>query len=48
MLPPEAIEEFRQLYQRVFGEELNEADALERATQLLELYRAVYEAPSME
>mgnify|MGYP001570888824 FL=1 len=41
MLPKEAIEEFKTIYKEVFDEELNDAEALRRATRLFELYKAI-------
>lgn len=41
MLPPEAIEEFKTIYKEVFDEELDDAEALRRATRLFELYKAI-------
>jgi len=42
MIPKEAIEEFKKIYKKEFGVELSEEEALRRATNLLNLYKAVY------
>jgi hypothetical protein len=42
MLPPEAIQEFKTLYQNHFGELLSDEEASQRAEKFLALYRAVY------
>ena len=41
MLPPEAIQEFKTLYQNHFGEQLSDIEAERKAEKLLSLYRAV-------
>ncbi len=41
MLPKEALDEFKQLYAKNFGEKLSDAEALAKATKLLDLYRTV-------
>lgn len=46
MLSKEAIEEFKKIYRQVFNEELNNVEVSRKASQLLELYRAVY-SPSL-
>ena len=43
MLPPEAIQEFRQLYRDTFGEELDDTEASRRANRLVSLYGAIFE-----
>lgn len=42
MLPPDAIEEFKTLYQKHFGESLSNQEAAARAEKFLDLFRAVY------
>jgi len=43
MIPSqEAIEEFKKIYKKEFGEELSDQDATERATKLLNLMEAIY------
>ena len=41
MLPKKALDQFKQIYEKQFGQKLSEAEALEFATTLLNLYRAV-------
>ena len=42
MLPPEAIEEFKILYHKRFGEQVSDQEAMVMAEKLLDLFRAVY------
>jgi len=43
MIPSkEAIEEFKKIYKKEFGEELSDQDATERATKLLNLMEVIY------
>jgi hypothetical protein len=42
MLPDDAIEEFREIYKKQYGEELSEEEARERAERLFGLVKAVY------
>ena len=42
MLPPEAVEEFKGLYKKRFGEDLSNEDASRRANNLVNLYKLVY------
>lgn len=44
MLPPEAIQEFKQIYKDVFNEEISDADAIIKANRLLDLYSAIFES----
>ena len=46
MLPQEAIKEFKQLYKRHFGVDLNDAEASFRAHNLINLYGLVYSVES--
>jgi hypothetical protein len=41
MLPKEGIEEFKKLYKKSFGKELNDVEATRRANNLVAFYRAV-------
>lgn len=41
MLPPEAIEEYKTLYKKRFGVDLNDTEASFRANNLVNLYRTV-------
>lgn len=43
MLPPQALQEFKQIYRKVFGEELNDAEAERRANRLLNLYGVIFD-----
>jgi hypothetical protein len=42
MISKEALEEFKRIYKKKFGEDISDQDALEEATNLLNLYKAVY------
>jgi len=42
MLSKKAIEKFKKLYKKRFGEELSDKVALDKATRLVNLYRTVY------
>jgi hypothetical protein len=42
MISKESLEKFKELYKKEFGEELSDQVALDKATRLLNLYRAVY------
>ena len=42
MLPPEAIEEYKKHYEECFGIKLSDEEAVFRANNLVELYKAVY------
>ncbi len=44
MLPPEAIEEYKKLYEKRFGIKLSDEEAVFRANNLVRLYTAVYGA----
>jgi len=46
MISEESLEKFKELYKKEFGEELSDQVALDKATRLLNLYRAVY-APDL-
>jgi len=42
MLSEKAVRKFKKLYEQRFKEKLTDKEALQRATQLLNLYRAIY------
>ncbi len=42
MISKESLEKFKELYKKEFGEDLSDRVALDKATRLLNLYRAVY------
>ena len=44
MLPKEAIEEYKKLYEKRFGVKLSDEEAVFRANNLVKLYTAVYGA----
>ncbi len=46
MISKESLEKFKELYKKRFGEELSDQVALDKATRLVNLYRAVY-APDL-
>jgi len=50
MLPKEAIEEFKVLYQKRYGQDISDEEASRRANNLVNLYKLVYTAaePSKE
>ena len=48
MLPKEAIEEYKILYQKRFGVLLTDAETSFRANNLVKLYRAVLGSESLE
>jgi hypothetical protein len=39
---PDLVNEFKEIYRRRFGEELNEREALRKAIALAGLFRAIY------
>ncbi len=41
MLPKEALDEFKTIYAKVYGKNIDDAEASRRAGKLLELYKAV-------
>ena len=41
MLPKEAIQEYKRLYKKRFGKELDDVEASRRANNLVAFYRAV-------
>ena len=42
MISKESLEKFKELYKKEFGEELSDQVVLDKATRLLNLYRAIY------
>lgn len=42
LLPKEAVNEFKELYRKLFKKELNDEEASRRANNLYALYEAVY------
>jgi hypothetical protein len=42
MISKEALKEFKRIYKKKFGEDISDKDALDEATNLLNLYKAVY------
>ena len=45
MLPKKAIDQFKELYKKRFGVELDDKEAEFRANNLFNLYKAVYISP---
>jgi hypothetical protein len=41
MLSEEAIKEFQELYEKLFGERISKEEALKKSISLLRLYKAV-------
>jgi hypothetical protein len=39
---PEALEEFKQIWKRQFGEEISNKDAYDEASRLLRLFQVIY------
>ena len=48
MLTKNAIEKFAMLYEKKFGEELSDDEALFKGAKLLNLYRTIYGSLSLE
>jgi hypothetical protein len=48
LISPELLAEFRALYEKEFGEELSDQEALDHALALVSLFRAVYEPIPVE
>ena len=44
-LSKKAVEEYKRIYRKCFGEELKDREAYESARKLLELFKAVYDSP---
>lgn len=45
MISKKSLEKFKAIYKKQFNEDLSEADALRKATNLLNIYCAVYGDP---
>lgn len=43
MLSPQAIQEFKDIYYRKFGERLDDGEARRRATRVLNLYAVIFD-----
>ena len=41
-LPPEAIQEFKEIYQNKFGQKINDQEALNMGIKIINLMRAIY------
>ncbi len=48
MISEEALEEFKKIYKKRFSEHLSDQAALEKATKLLDLVKAVYQPMTQE
>jgi len=48
MISQTSLEKFKEIYQRTFNERLDDAEALDRANRLLNIYLAVYGNPLEE
>jgi hypothetical protein len=48
MISEEALKEFKAIYKKEFGVDLSDKDALESATKLLNLMKAVYKPMTKE
>ncbi len=44
-LPPQAIQQFKELYRNRFDEELSDAEAMRRAQRFFNLYKVVFSPP---
>ncbi len=42
MIPRKAVQEFKGIYRKKFGEELTEKDALDKALRIFNLYKTVF------
>lgn len=42
---PEAVEEFKTIYYQEFGIRLNNAEAIEKASRLLNFFKTIYRPP---
>ena len=47
-LPPQAIQQFKELYSKRFGEELSDAEAQRRAQRFFSLYKVVFSPPRLK
>ncbi|KPJ57214.1 hypothetical protein AMJ49_01210 [Parcubacteria bacterium DG_74_2] len=41
-LSKESIEEYKEIYKKVFGEEISDQEAYEQGSRLLRLFKAIY------
>ena len=48
MISKESLEEFKRIYKKRFGEDLPDQVALDKATKLLNLMRAIYKPMTKE
>ena len=48
MLSKEAVEEFREIYSKIYGEDLSYEEAARQATSLLRLYRTIVDDDSAQ
>jgi len=48
MISKKSLDKFKKLYKRRFKKELSDAEALQRATRILNLYRIIYGSPINE
>ena len=48
MISKESLEKFKKIYKKRFGEHLSDQAALEKATKLLNLVKAVYQPMTQE
>lgn len=48
MLSKEAVQEFKQIYSRKFGEELSDKEAIEKANRVYELHKTIFDFLSRE
>lgn len=42
MLSKDAIEEFKAIYKKEFGEDISDEEALEKGTELINLFKVIY------
>ena len=48
MISKESLEEFKRIYKKKFNKDLSDPEALDKATSVLNLVRAVYKPTSKE
>ena len=48
MLPKKAIDEFKTIYQKEFGIELDEKEAIQKANELIELFKVLQKPLTQE
>lgn len=48
MISKESLEKFKELYKKHFGKEISDQEALESATKLLTLVKAIYKPMTQE